>query len=140
MEPALRASNAPGVALAVTRLTRFYDELIEKKLDDCAADVIDLLVHATCVTAALDEKSTRVEFLPEGIVEHVAKVLASSPFHKPITTAIREALIKSHGPEHKKVWEFITKLGKMMGTNFGFMFDWTTGKLYPEDDPRRSPQ
>lgn len=33
--------------------------------------------------------------------------------------------------------DYIKTLDKRMKTNFGFMFDWETGELYPKDDPRR---
>lgn len=34
-------------------------------------------------------------------------------------------------------WRFTTKAGARLRTNFGMMFDWETGELYPDNDPRR---
>jgi hypothetical protein len=38
---------------------------------------------------------------------------------------------------HDAVWGFITSFGKRFGSNFGLMFDPTTGKKFADDDPRR---
>lgn len=134
VEPALRASNADGAGLAVMRIGQCYEELVNQNLDDSAGDVVDLLV-SSAVSAVQFESATRI--VPEGIEEHVSKLLSTSPFDIKITVAVREAVIKSVGTEYQKVWGFAVRLGKRMGTNFGFMFDWKTGERYTENDPRR---
>jgi hypothetical protein len=57
-------------------------------------------------------------------------------------SAVLEGQLHSlvHGsdrPTHDSRWEFITRAGVKLHTNFGMMFDANTGDLYPDDDPRR---
>jgi hypothetical protein len=40
-------------------------------------------------------------------------------------------------PGHESRWQFTTRAGVKLRTNFGMMFDADTGELYPDDDPRR---
>jgi hypothetical protein len=40
-------------------------------------------------------------------------------------------------PGHDSRWQFTTRAGVKLHTNFGMMFDAETGELYPDDDPRR---
>jgi hypothetical protein len=137
VEPALRASNGDGAALAVLRLRECYEKCGENDVNDIAEDAVDRLVHVGAVGAALEDKASSSELLHEGISESVSQILTTSPFTNAITRAVREVFIKSYEYDHNKVWEFILKLGAGMETNFGFMFDWTTGKTYSDDDPRR---
>jgi hypothetical protein len=136
-EPAIASGNNDGAALATLRLKTCYEELLKNGLEDSAKEAIQLLVSIGTATAARKEKLKRVSFLDGLLDEYVMTVLVGSPFTGEISREVRESLIKSMGDDHKKIWSFVTALGKRMRTNFGFMFDWSTGELYSEDDPRR---
>jgi hypothetical protein len=65
----------------------------------------------------------------------VIEELANS--REDIADEVLESHIKTSEGSHEARWGFIVELGKRMGTNFGLMFDPTTGILYADDDPRR---
>ncbi len=62
-------------------------------------------------------------------------IIAKSSYRDKVCTSVNDAYLHSDYWESK--WGFIIEMGKRLGTNFGFMFDWTTGETYPDDDPRR---
>lgn len=138
IEPALRVGNSEGAALAVMRLVECYKKYLDSGLRDSAGYTASLLAQSAADAAVFEDKSSKNSLLHESIEEHISKILEKSPFRFEITGAVKEALIKSHGPEHPKVWGFVKSLGRRMGSNFGFMFDWETGQTYSEDDPRRT--
>ena len=128
--------NGNGAALGIIRLTQCYEKLIEDNLDKCAKDAIKLLISLGGIIAGNRGKVIKTEFITVPIDDYFINIIKNSPFHNEIEHEIREVYIKCEG-DHKQIWEFIIKLGKSMGTNFGFMFDWETGETYSEDDPRR---
>lgn len=137
IEPALRVGNSEGAALAVMRLVSCYKKYLDSGLKDSSGYTISLLAQSAADAAVFEDKSSKNSLLHESIEEYISKVLEKSPFRFEIAAAVREALTKSHGPGHAKVWGFVKSFGRRMGSNFGFMFDWETGQIYSEDDPRR---
>ena len=130
----LKGNNSRGAALATLRLKESYDKLRSEGLEENAKDAIALLVLIGVIASRHKDKLQRVEFFTSGrIDQEVLDVLVSSPFQDKIKHALKEAYLKQDAD-----WSFVIEMGKRLKTNFGFMFDWTTGELYPKDDPRRS--
>jgi hypothetical protein len=130
---AIPKGNSRGAALATTRLRSSYDLLIENGLEESAKEVISLLIRIGGIAAKYKDKLQKVEFIKGGFIDqYVIEIAITSPFRDKIISTIWEAYI-----DQDVNWDFVVTIGKLMGTNFGFMFDWTTGELYPEDDPRR---
>jgi hypothetical protein len=132
---AIIAGNSDGASLAVIRLKDAYDDLKENDLKKDADDVLRLFVRIGILAAGNKEKLHMVDFLSGPLDEQVADILVSSG------TAIDKEVLDSylHTYEvlnHDASWEFITKLGMRMGTNFGLGFDPNTGLRYPEHDHR----
>ena len=82
------------------------------------------------------EKLVTVDFMSKRLDLWAANTLVES--RENIEGEVMDTYLHARGLEdHDSAWEFITKLGVRMGTNFGFAFDPATGELYPENDPRR---
>jgi hypothetical protein len=137
-QAALRAGNQRGAALAAMRLKECYEKLHELTLEAGAKVAIELLASLGMAAATYVDRSERIDFLGKTLEGYVMELLEASPYQSTIRSEIHECLIRTHGSdEHKRAWQFVLNLGKRMQTNFGFMFDWQTGQLYPNDDPRR---
>lgn len=82
------------------------------------------------------DKLVKVDFLGyKSIDQCVMDIATTSPLRDKVITEVREAYI--HSDHWDSDWNFVIEMGKRLETNFGFMFDWTTRELYPDDDPRR---
>ena len=137
-ERAIAAKNASGAALAVLRVWDAYEELKDAGLDNQALSVIKPLVRVGILAFDYQDRLESVDFMPKTIHEWISEKLAGSG--EQLEGAVMDAYI--HGAtetrvRHDSAWAFITNLGKRMGTNFGLMFDPSTGQTYPENDPRR---
>jgi hypothetical protein len=131
-EAAIPQGNSKGAALAVSRLRECYDKLVSENLEECAKEAIGLLVRIGDIAAYHKDKLDKVELLSKRIDEEIMDIAEKSPYRDKVISEVFESHIHLDSD-----WDFIVELGRRMKTNFGFMFDWTTGELYPEDDPRR---
>jgi hypothetical protein len=136
-EDAIESGNSRGAGLAVQRIHKYYKELVKNNLDDEAKIALEQLAKISLKAAAFSEKLERVDFLFVKIDEWIKKKLIEINSPEIISGAIQEGYLKTYEDNHDLVWNYIIDLGQKMQTNFGFMFDWKTGKLYSEDDPRR---
>lgn len=134
-ESAMKAANSRGAALAALNLKETYQELKRAGLDKNAKDIASLVIELGMQASSYTDQLEGIDFMSEGIDEWAINLL--SEVGDEIEGQVTEAYIKSTGLDHDGVWSFVTRLGKKMGTNFGLMFDHTTGELYAEDDPRR---
>ena len=132
-EAAIPNGNSEGAALATSRLKESYDKLVSQGPEESAKEAIKLLVRIGGIAARHRDKLKKVDFLGnQNIDEFVVGILVTSPFQDAVTSEVREAYM------HLDVdWNLLVAMGKLLGTNFGFMFDWNTGELYPDDDSRR---
>jgi len=132
-EAAIPKGNSNGAALATARLKESYDKLVSEGLEESAKEAIGLLVIIGGMAARHKDKLQKVEFVRGGLIDqYIMDTIVTSPFRDKISYTIWEAYIRQDAD-----WDFVLEMGKRLGTNFGFMFDWTTGELYPDDDPRR---
>jgi hypothetical protein len=132
-EAAIPNGNSIGAALAASHLKRSYNDLLSQGPEESAKEAIKLLVRIGGIAARHKDKLEKVDFLGnQTIDEFIIDIVVSSPFQEDVIYEVREAYIGSDLD-----WNFVTKMGKLLGTNFGFMFDCSTGELYAEDDPRR---
>ena len=129
---AISHRNSRGAALAYTRLKECYDELLGEHLEECAKEAIKLLVNIGGISSRHKEELQKVEFLSKSIHEEVIDLAAISPFRNEVESEVWNSHVGMDSD-----WDFVIEMGKRMQTNFGFMFDWETGKLYPDDDPKR---
>lgn len=136
---AIRVGNNRGAALGAIRLEEIFKKLKENSLPKEVEEAIRLFTEIGTRAREYKEKLEKVDFLEKHLDEWAMDILASEPeFISAISWELKESLIKSSTEgNHDRIWSFITTLGRRMRTNFGFMFDWTTGKTYSEDDPRR---
>jgi hypothetical protein len=132
-EVALPKRNSNGAALAASRLKECYDVLVSEGLEESAKDAIGLLVIIGAMAFHHKANLQKVEFIKGGFIDqYIMDIIVTSAFRDTIDHAISEAYLHLYTD-----WDFVTQMGKRLATNFGFMFDWTTEELYPEDDPRR---
>ncbi|MGA2158237.1 MAG: hypothetical protein ABSG90_03355 [Dehalococcoidia bacterium] len=132
-EAALPKRNSNGAALAASRLKDCYDVLVSEGLEESAKEAIDLLVIIGAMAFHHKANLQKVEFIKGGLIDqYIMDIIVTSAFRDTINRAISEAYLHLYTD-----WDFVTQMGRRLETNFGFMFDWTTGELYPEDDPRR---
>ena len=136
-EEAIESGNSRGAGLAVQRIHKYYKELVKNKLDDEVRIALEQLAKISLKAAAFSEKLEKVDFLFEKIDEWAKKKLIETNSPDIISNVLHEGLIKTSDGDYDLVWKYIIELGHEMQTNFGFMFDWKTGKLYSDDDPRR---
>lgn len=134
-EKAIQVENARGAAISVKRIEEAYEDLKKAKLDKEANDVIKLLVEIGFIAAGNNNKLDFVDFIGKPLDQWIIEKLANS--REDIASEVLESYIKTSGVDHDLRWGFIVELGKKMGTNFGFMFDASTGQMYAGDDPRR---
>jgi len=134
-EDAIQVENGNGASLAALRVKETYKDLKDAGLDKEANDVIKLLVRVGIIAAAHKDKLETARFMDKPLDQWVIEELANA--REDIANEVFESYIKTTGGSHETRWEFIVELGKRMGTNFGLMFDPTTGMLYTDDDPRR---
>jgi hypothetical protein len=132
-EVAIPKGNSNGAALATARLKDSYDKLVSEDLEDSAREAIGLLIRVGGMAARHRDKLQKVEFIRGGLIDqYIMDTAVTSPFRDKISSTIWEAYTGQDVD-----WDFVVEMGKRLQTNFGFMFDWTTGDLYPKDDPRR---
>jgi len=132
-EAAIPKSNSNGAALAIIHLKESYDKLVSEGLEESAKEAIGLLVIIGGIAAHHKDKLQKVDFLSRALIDqYIMDIVVTSPFRDKISYTIREAHIHQDAD-----WDFVIEIGKRLETNFGFMFDWTTGESYPDDDPRR---
>lgn len=138
-EAAMLKGNSDGAALAIIRLKVSYEKLVRESLGESAKQAICELVRIGGTAASNKNKLSKSRILDEPIDEYAMNIIEVSPFRSEIAHEVFEVYIKASDPlsNVKAIWEYVKALGKRMGTNFGFMFDWNTGELYPENDPRR---
>jgi hypothetical protein len=135
-EAAMAKNNSKGAALAITRLKELYEKLASEDILDCAKEGIDLMVRLGLAAFSYKGKLEHVDFLGnKGMEEYLMDIVAKSPYREKVCTAVYDSYLHSDYWDSK--WGFILEMGKRLSTNFGFMFDWTTGEKYPDDDPRR---
>jgi len=134
---AIKAGNSKGASLAALRIKESLDEITKAGLKDLTKEPIGSLVRVGMNAAGNQEKLKEVEFMSGRLDLWAIDTLAKSGAN--IDHEVMDSYIHStlEVKNHDAVWEFITKLGVRMGTNFGFIFDCRTGELYPEGDPRR---
>lgn len=78
-------------------------------------------------------KLEKVDFLSnKPIDQYVMDILETSQLRDAVISEVRESYMHLDSDRG-----FMVEMGKRLQTNFGFIFDWSTGELYPEDDPRR---
>lgn len=119
------------------KLIRTRDELAESiggtDSVNSSLVLIGLLVTIGGMAARNKDKLQEVEFVKGRLIDqYIMDTIATSPYRDKIGSTINEAYIHRDAD-----WEFVIEMGKRLETNFGFMFDWTTGELYTKDDPRR---
>jgi len=119
---AILKSNSEGAALATLNLKQCYEKLVSEGLEVSAKDTVGLLVEVGGWAAGNKDKLTKVSFLGKPLDEYAMEIIEGSPFRGAINKEIREVYIKGGG-DRDAIWDFIKKLGKKLGTNFGFMFD-----------------
>ena len=129
---ALLKKNSRGAALAVVRLKKCYINLLSNGLEEIAKETIGLFVVIAGIAFSNRESLDRIEFLSKPIEEYTMDILTSSKFRDEVASEVRDSYTRQ---QIKR--EFVHELGKRLNTNFGFMFDYTTGENYPKDDPRR---
>lgn len=135
-EKAIVVGNAEGACLAATNIKQVYVVAKKEGLDKDAQDMIKLLVNLGIMSSGKKEKLRIVDFMSKGLETWIADTLVESGEN--INDEVLERYIHAHNLEdHDGVWEFITKLGVRLGTNFGFAFDSKTGETYSENDSRR---
>jgi hypothetical protein len=119
--------------LAMGRLKDSYDKLVSENLEESAKEAIGLLTRIGGMAARHKDKLQKVEFVRGGLIDqYIMDTAVTSPFRDKISSTIREAYTGLDVD-----WDFVVEMGRRLQTNFGFMFDWTTGELYTKDDPRR---
>jgi hypothetical protein len=102
-------------------------------LEESAKEAIGLLVRIGGVVAHHRNKLEKVDFLSnKPIDQYVMDILETSQLRDAVISEVRESYMHLDSDRG-----FMVEMGKRLQTNFGFIFDWSTGELYPEDDPRR---
>ena len=102
-------------------------------MEESAKEAIGLLVRIGGIAARHRDKLEKVDFLSSrSIDQYVMEILEKSLLRDQVISEVRESYIHLDSDR-----SFMVEMGRRLETNFGFMFDWTTGELYPEDDPRR---
>lgn len=130
---AIPNGNSRGAALATIRLKESYDDLVSQGPEESAKEAIGLLVSIGGLAARHKDKLEKVDYLGNQTIDQfIIDIVVSSPFQDKVAYEVREAYTRL-----ELDWDFLVEMGKRLGTNFGFMFDWRTGELYPKDDPRR---
>ena len=124
---AIRVGNSDGVGLAVMRLKESYELLVQKEINDLAEELIIVIVELGGNAAGFSDRLTRVQFLDKGIPDYIIDIAASARHTSKVASAAIEIVIKGEGDSDRR-WEFLTRLGRRMQTNFGLSFDWRTGE------------
>ena len=134
-EKAIAVKHWDGASLAALRISEAYQELKDEGLNKTSNDVIKLLVRIGMLTAANKENEEKARFMSKSLDQWVIDEL--SKYNENIDEEVKESDIKTIGLNYEAKWTFITQLGSKMGTNFGLMFDPSTGIIYADNDPRR---
>jgi len=135
-ESALKVKNIDGASLAVLRLNEAFSYARSSGLNKVAKDIIGLLVRLGYIAAGNNVIDRCTLLNGQTIESWVTDVLVKSGVN--VESEIQE--IHFHIDEvnnHEASWQYIVNLGKRLGTNFGLMFDFETGIIYSDDDPRR---
>lgn len=139
LRQALKVGNINGVRLAWIELKLRYDYFESEDIEILTKYAIGLFAK---FGAAISGNKEIEDFSGNKLYAAIIATLAriKSKYRETITLEIQEIYRRSIPGDHKNIWNFIIDLGKKMKTNFGFMFDWETGKVYADDDPRRNRQ
>lgn len=131
----IRIKNSNGAGLAVIRIYGIYKELKAIDGNQEASNAFEPLIEIALCSAGY--KGEPAESLG-GVTIHdwIADKIDQSG--ERVDNWVHNAYIHA-GLEydHDTVWAFLVKLGMRLRTNFGFMFDPTTGENYPDDHPLR---
>ncbi len=135
-EEAIQVGNSEGAALAAIRLKEAYEEIRRAGINNLANDTIKLLVRIGRLAAGNKEYLHPVPFMSTPLDVWAADNLVRSGAS--IEREVSDCYIHIYEVKNRDaVWDFITKLGMRLGSNFGLAFDPATGKTYPEGDLRR---
>lgn len=138
------------VSHSVSWLKGIYENIKEaKRFKELPQSIVDWMTEIGALSACHNipirdpREASLLFFKPttgeQDLIEVVIQKLEDINDEKLITNAIYNIYGKYSGEDcHKAVWEFITRTAKVCKSNFGFMFDWATGKIYAPDDPRRT--
>lgn len=128
------SSNSPhSAALSVIRLKEIYFVLKKYNLDYQAHEILQEIVPLAFYSYVykVDNDSLVGGNLNNFLIDFISETGEN------IDKEVREQSISNHNLDYTKVWKFVRKIGKALNTNFGFMFEPTSGEDYPTNDIRR---
>ena len=135
-ESAIRVGNINGAYLAAMRIKETYEIVKEASMDKLAENVIKLMVRIGFMAASIKDKLSTVSSMVKPLEQFAADALVESGVSIKDEVLDNYLDINSH-LDHDASWNFLVNLGMRLRTNFGFTFDPSTGKMYPDDDTRR---
>ncbi len=135
-ESAIRVGNIDGAYLAAMKIKKTYKIIKEASMEKLSEDVIKLMVRIGFMVASNKDITSTISSMEKPLEQFAADALVESG------VSIRDEVLDSFTDinsylDHDASWNFIADLGMRLGTNFGFTFDPSTGKSYPDNDPRR---
>ncbi|MBP8689489.1 hypothetical protein KBH77_04025 [Patescibacteria group bacterium] len=132
-EAQISSNNPHSAALSILKLKEIYLVLKEYNLDYQAHEIMVEIVPLAFYSYVhkVDNDSLVGGNLNNFLIDFISETREN------IDKEVREQYISNHNLEHTKVWEFVKKIGRELNTNFGFMFEPTTGEDYPPNDTRR---
>jgi hypothetical protein len=133
-EVAIKSSNTDGVALVILNMDKFFEKFENKSFHQHSISLYKSYIKFAII-AFIDQSNLSFDISYKEIPKYLQNKI--SEFKDPIDDLIRDIHAESIGQNQIEVFEFITKLGKLMNTNFGLMFDYRTGKVFPPNDQRR---
>lgn len=134
---AIAVSNGDGFALAGTRLRQMYRTAETAGEEDLAHNILELIVRFAIQGATNPDKLVGDSHGSSTVVQDSEDIILSSRYSDTVRSAVFENCLKIDEGEHNTKYNYIKSLGVKMHTNFGLMFDPTTGEDYASDDPRR---
>ncbi len=134
---AIAVSNGDGFSLAGARLRQVYRTAETANEEDLSRNILDLIVRFAIQGATNPEKLKGNSFKTGTAVTDSEKIILNSRYRDTVRSAVFDNYIKIDEGEHDKKYAYIKSLGVKMGSNFGLMFDSSTGVDYAPNDPRR---
>lgn len=133
-EGAIQAGNIDGTRLAITRyLIPFCNDFDKKGLEISRNDTAKLINKLGVLVYDANKKGGKfVDFGNKKLDEVIIGFVSQHHYIRAVRDEMQELIIKTDVYDHDSAWEYIVKVGMIVGDNFGLMFDPMTGEMLSE--------
>ena len=123
---AIDKGNGNGTYLALIKIRNVYLNLRKEELNENALSVLGLLIDIGLSLAGTNVSVSQDILIGKSLENWIIDAIVDS--NENIDSQVYDGYIRIYpGQNQEKLWHFITRLGYLMQSSFGFDFDYRTG-------------